>query len=92
MRQATSKKATELLSDPESEEIARIVKIAIEDLELNPRSITRYFATVRILRNLQISNNMSSEDSDLDRMLVLRVAHLLLNWPEAVQWLQRTRA
>ena len=27
----------------------------------------------------------------MDRLLVLRAAHLLLNWPEAVQWLQRKK-
>lgn len=90
VQRAISKKATELLSDPESEEIGRIVQIAIEDLELNPRSITRYFGAVRILRNLQVSASTLSEP-DRDRVIVLRAAHLLLNWPEAVQWLQRTK-
>ena len=90
VQQAISKKATELLADPESEEITRIVQVAIEDLELNPRSITRYFGAVRILRNLQLATSTLSEP-ERDRMLVLRAAHLLLNWPETLQWLQRQR-
>ena len=88
--QATaSGKITETLGDPEGEEMTRIVDLAINDLELNPRTIKRYFGLVRVLRNIQISSGKSG-DADNDRLLVLRAAHLLMNWPEVVQWISNS--
>lgn len=85
---AVTKKATELMSGPQSGEIRRIVDVAVENLDLNPRTIKRYFGAVRFLRTLQFAKFRTS-DSHYDRMLVLRTAHLLMNRPEVVQWLQR---
>jgi len=87
LEQVFSKRTTELMHDPESDEIKRIVDIAIDDLELNPRTIKRYFCLVRVLRNIQIATG-KVENADADRRLVLRAAHLLLNWPQFVQWLR----
>ena len=84
-----SRRTTQLMQDPESEEIQKIVDIAIRDLDLNPRTIKRYFSLVRVLRNIQISTGAVT-DADSDRKIVLRAAHLLLNWPQFVQWLRNT--
>jgi KAP family P-loop domain len=84
-----SQRTTELMQDPQSDEIQRIVEIAVEDLDLNPRTIKRYFSLVRILRNIQITAGVAT-GSDKDRKIVLRAAHLLLNWPQFVQWLRNT--
>jgi len=84
-----SRRTTQLMQDPESEEVQKIVDTAIEDLELNPRTIKRYFSLVRVLRNIQIATGAVS-NADHDRKIVLRAAHLLLNWPQFVQWLRNT--
>jgi hypothetical protein len=84
-----SRRTTQLMQDPESEEVQKIVEIAIDDLDLNPRTIKRYFSLVRVLRNIQIATGAVS-NADHDRKIVLRAAHLLLNWPQFVQWLRNT--
>lgn len=89
LEQVFSKRTTELMADPESDEIKRIVDIAIRDLELNPRTIKRYFCLVRVLRNIQIATG-KVENADADRRVVLRASHLLLNWPQFVQWMRNT--
>ncbi|MEM1451920.1 MAG: P-loop NTPase fold protein [Planctomycetota bacterium] len=83
---AASTRVTETLEDPSGDEMKKIVDLALRDLELNPRTIKRYFGLVRILRNIQISTG-HSKDADTDRLLVLRAAHLLMNWPEFIQWI-----
>jgi hypothetical protein len=86
LQQEFSRRAQELMKDPESDEVERIVTLAIDDLELNPRTMKRYFALVRLLRNVQLSTGKVKQ-ADVDRVLVLRAAHLLLNWPQFVQWI-----
>lgn len=89
IQQELCRKAAELIGDPDSDEIEKIVAIAIEDLDLNPRTIKRYFALVRLLRNVQLATGQVKEP-DFDRKLVLRAAHLLMNFPQFVQWLRGT--
>jgi hypothetical protein len=84
-----SRRTTQLMQDPTSDEVQRIVQIAIDDLDLNPRTMKRYFCLVRLLRNIQIATGQVM-NADFDRKLVLRGAHLLLNWPQFVQWLRST--
>jgi hypothetical protein len=86
LQETFSEKATELMDDPKDEEIASIVEAAIDDLELNPRTIKRYFSLVRVLRNIQVASG-GAGNPDVDRLLVIRAAHLLLNWPQFMQWL-----
>lgn len=87
VQSVASSHAAKLMESNESEEMKAIAKMAVEDLELNPRTIVRYFGLVRVLRNIQVSCGKSSDD-DTDRKLVLRAAHLLMNWPQFVQWLR----
>jgi hypothetical protein len=89
VQSALSRRATELMKDPDSDEIEKIVALAIDDLDLNPRTIKRYFALVRLLRNVQLST-AKVQEPDYDRRLVLRAAHLLMNWPQFVQWVRGT--
>lgn len=86
-QQAASVKVADLMKNSESTEMRRIAEIAIEDLDLNPRTIVRYFCLVRVLRNVQLATGQSG-DPDEDRKIVLRAAHLLMNWPQFVQWLR----
>ena len=85
--EAFSSRTTELMADPASDEIESIVKLAVADLELNPRTIKRYFCVVRVLRNIQIATG-AAQSPDSDRKAILRTAHLLMNWPEFAQWLR----
>lgn len=87
LEEKLSQKTTELMRDADGEEIRGIVELAIDDLELNPRTIKRYFCLVRVLRNVQIAVGAVT-DAQHDRKLVLRTAHLLLNWPQFVQWIR----
>lgn len=83
-----SKKAAELMQDGDSEEMQRLVELALQNLELNPRTIVRYFCLVRVLRNIQFATESATRRPDYDRLLVVRAAHLLMNWPQFVQWLR----
>ncbi|HWW60353.1 MAG TPA: P-loop NTPase fold protein, partial [Thermoanaerobaculia bacterium] len=87
VQEAASTRAAVLMRSNDSEEMQAIAQVAVQDLELNPRTIVRYFCLVRVLRNIQIATG-KSEDADTDRKLVLRAAHLLMNWPQFVQWLR----
>jgi len=87
VQQAASTRAAELMQSNDSDEMKAIAKMAVQDLELNPRTIVRYFCLVRVLRNIQIAAGKSS-DADTDRKLIIRAAHLLMNWPQFVQWLR----
>jgi hypothetical protein len=87
VQKAASSKVADLMKNNDDEEMKRIAEIAVTDLELNPRTIVRYFCLVRVLRNVQLASGRSS-NPDEDRKLVLRAAHLLMNWPQFVQWLR----
>ena len=87
LQKEASNKVAELMKTNDSEEMKEIARIAVQDLDLNPRTIVRYFGLVRVLRNIQVSTgNVTSPEAD--RTLVLRAAHLLMNWPQFVQWLR----
>lgn len=83
-----SKKAAELMQDNDSDEMKKLVELALKNLELNPRTIVRYFCLVRVLRNIQFATESATRRPDYDRLLVVRAAHLLMNWPQFVQWLR----
>ena len=87
VQKAASSKVADLMKNNDDEEMQRIAAIAVTDLELNPRTIVRYFCLVRVLRNVQLASGRST-NPDEDRKLVLRAAHLLMNWPQFVQWLR----
>ncbi|HEX7679986.1 MAG TPA: P-loop NTPase fold protein [Thermoanaerobaculia bacterium] len=87
VQKAASSKVADLMKNNDDEEMKRIAEIAVTDLELNPRTIVRYFCLVRVLRNVQLASGRST-NPDEDRKLVLRAAHLLMNWPQFVQWLR----
>ncbi len=87
VQKAASSKVADLMKHNDDEEMKRIAEIAVTDLELNPRTIVRYFCLVRVLRNVQLASGRST-NPDEDRKLVLRAAHLLMNWPQFVQWLR----
>jgi hypothetical protein len=91
IHEAVSKRATNLMRDPRGDEIQRLIEIAIEDIELNPRAIKRYLNLVRLLRNVQVARGQH-KSGEYDRKLVLRAAHLLISWPRAVRWIQGTGA
>lgn len=86
VEKAASDRVADLMKSNDSEEMKRIAAIAVQDLELNPRTIVRYFCLVRVLRNVQLATGRGAGD-DADRKLVLYAAHLLMNWPQFVQWL-----
>jgi hypothetical protein len=87
VQKAASSKVADLMKHNDDEEMKRIAEIAVTDLELNPRTIVRYFCLVRVLRNVQLASGHCTNADD-DRKLVLRAAHLLMNWPQFVQWLR----
>jgi hypothetical protein len=87
VQKAASSKVADLMKHNDDEEMKRIAEIAVTDLELNPRTIVRYFCLVRVLRNVQLASGRCTNPDD-DRKLVLRAAHLLMNWPQFVQWLR----
>ncbi len=87
VQKAASSKVADLMKNNDDEEMKRIAEIAVTDLELNPRTIVRYFCLVRVLRNVQLASGRST-NPDEDRRLVLRAAHLLMNWPQFMQWLR----
>lgn len=87
LQQQLSSKVSRLMRDPASEEVQRIIEIALEELDLNPRAIKRYLSLARLLVPIQVARGLRSQ-ADTDRKLVLHAAHLLFNWPEFVHWLQ----
>lgn len=87
LQKEASTKVADLMKTNDSEEMKEIARIAVQDLDLNPRTIVRYFGLVRVLRNIQISTG-HVKDPQTDRTIVLRAAHLLMNWPQFVQWLR----
>jgi len=87
LEEAFSTKMGELMAEPDSEEIQQIADVAMNDLELNPRTIKRYFCLVRVLRTIQIATG-AARNPETDRKAILRTAHLLMNWPEFAQWLR----
>jgi hypothetical protein len=89
VQEVISRRATELLRDPQGEEIQRLVEIAIREIDLNPRAMKRYLNLVRLLRNVQLARGLRL-GGDVDRKLVLRAAHLLITWPRVVRWLQES--
>lgn len=89
VQQAVSRRTTELLRDPQGEEIQRLVKLAVTDLDLNPRAMKRYLNLVRLLRNIQVAMG-NRRGGDTDRKIVLRAAHLLIMWPKLVRWCQES--
>lgn len=86
-QQMFSSRTTKLMADPNSEDVQRITELAMTNLELNPRAIKRCFRLVRVLRNIQIATG-AARNPDTDRRIVLRAAHLLMNWPQFAQWLR----
>ena len=90
LQEAISKRMTELMRDPQGEEIKKFVEIAIAELDFNPRSMKRYLNLVRLLRTVQVVRG-TVESPDYDRKLVLRAAHLIVTWPQFVGWLQSPR-
>lgn len=87
LEESFSSRTTELMADPDSDEIESIARLAVADLQLNPRTIKRYFCLVRVLRNIQIATG-AARSPESDRKAILRTAHLLMNWPEFAQWLR----
>ena len=82
-----SSKASELLKDPEGEELRRLAETAIEDQEYSPRAVKRFLNLVRFLRQIQLVRG-TGDMSESSRLIVTRTAHLVLNWPEILLWLQ----
>lgn len=77
-----------LLQDPASEEVGALVQEIIADIDWNPRVMKRYLDVVRLLRNVQISFG-EGDRADNPRLLVIRAAQMLLNWPQVVAWCQQ---
>ena len=82
-----SYKASKLLKHPEGEELTRLAETAIEDQEYNPRAVKRFLNLVRFLRQIQLVRG-TGDISENSRLIVTRTAHLILNWPEILLWLQ----
>jgi hypothetical protein len=82
-----SSKASKLLKDPEGEELKRLAETAIEDQEYNPRAVKRFLNLVRFLRQIQLVRGIG-DVSESSRLIITRTAHLILNWPEILLWLQ----
>ncbi len=80
-----SRKAGELLRDPKGEELSRLVEIAIEDQNYNPRAMKRFLNLVRLLRQIQLIRG-TGKTTDNSRLLITRAAHLILNWPQILLW------
>ncbi len=80
-----SRKAGELLQDPTGEELSRLVAIAIEDQNYNPRAMKRFLNLVRLLRQIQLIRG-TGKTTDHSRLLITRAAHLILNWPQILLW------
>lgn len=87
LKKRLSKKAAKVLLGPESKEIDELVNVAIEDLNYNPRVIKRFINLAGLLWQIHVvqGNIQKMEDS---RLSVVRAAHLIMNWPRAVGWLQ----
>jgi hypothetical protein len=87
VQRAISARTSALMRDPAHDEVQRIVDLALAELDLNPRTIKRYFALVRVLRTVQIASGVATQ-SNTDRAIVMRAAHLQMNWPQFAQWLR----
>ena len=87
--QIVSDRLSELLH-PNDVEIQHLVEIAISDLklELNPRVMKRYLSLVSLLLNVLIICGNWKNDSDYNRKLILRAAHLIISWPKLIRWFQ----
>lgn len=87
--QIVSDRLSELLH-PNDVEIQHLVEIAISDLklELNPRVMKRYLSLVSLLLNVLIICGNWENDSDYNRKLILRAAHLIISWPRLIRWFQ----
>jgi hypothetical protein len=83
-----SKKLQAVLNDPRSDEVNRMVDIAIQELEYNPRSIKRFINTARLLYTVWTGSGRQRGPETDAITLIVHAAHLLLNWPEIMGWLQ----
>ncbi len=74
--------------DPESKVAAKFVECAMTDLDYNPRAIKRFLNLARLLFSLSGTRVQGKSEDELI-LTVVRCAHLILNWPQVVMWLQR---
>ena len=73
-------------TEKHSETLQKLVDAAIEDLHYNPRDMKRFLNVARLLfLNFENDQNAGSHEYLLK---VVRAAHLMLNWPQCLRWLQ----
>ena len=82
-----SEKLSEIVHDPKGEETERLIEISLHDLDLNPRTMKRFLNLVRLYRHIHILSNPTTDDEE-SRKLIVRTAHLMLNWMPFVRLLQ----
>jgi hypothetical protein len=82
-----SAKASRVIGDPGGEETQKLIKLALRDLHFKPRAMKRFLNVVRLLRHIDMFNN-PRRSTEYSRNLVVRTAHLILNLPQFVRWLQ----
>ena len=87
VEKAAALQITELLKDPQTEEARKIFELARDDLEFNPRAMKRYLNVARLLSVVRIIRR-HDQPRDSERRIVVRAAHLMLNWPRFLDWLQ----
>jgi hypothetical protein len=87
IEEALTRKSSRLLSEPDSRELPKLVDIAVKELDYNPRTLKRFINLASLLRTI-LAVKGTSPDPDYERRLVVRGAHLVLNWPRIVRWIQ----
>ena len=86
MNASVAAKIIDITSDQQGETLNKLVSAAMTDLELNPREIKRFLNVVRLLfTRVDIPEDIASQTYMLK---IVRAAHLVLNWPQCLRWLQ----
>lgn len=79
-----------MLADPEGDEMKKLAAQLTADIEPNPRVMKRCLGLVRLLRGVQIGFG-KGEREDNPRLMVVRAAQLVVNWPQLIIWIKEKR-